>query len=33
MAKKQLTATAEQLFRDVGKSHHEAFRESSGADP
>ena len=33
MARKQLQATAEKLFRDVGKAHHEAFRESSGADP
>ena len=33
MAKKKVVAAVEKLFREVGKAHHEAFRESNGADP
>jgi hypothetical protein len=33
MAKKKLTATVEEMFREVGKAHHEAFRDEGGTDP
>ncbi len=33
MAKKKLTAAVATLFQDVGKQHHEAFKEGKGADP
>jgi hypothetical protein len=33
MAKKKLTATVEELFREVGKAHRDAFRDKGGTDP
>jgi hypothetical protein len=32
MAKRKLIAAVEELFRNVGKAHHEAFRELEGTD-
>lgn len=33
MGKKKLTADVEALFQEVGKEHHEAFKEGKGTDP
>jgi hypothetical protein len=32
MAKKKLSAAVETLFKEVGKEHHEAFKETEGKD-
>jgi hypothetical protein len=33
MAHKKLATSLEKLFRQVGKAHHRAFRDSAGEDP